>query len=76
MIGVSLDNQGPEVVKRFMADFRMTYCVVLGDVMLMQAFGGTAIPTTVVINRAGHIVARHVGFTPRETFENEIQPLL
>jgi thiol-disulfide isomerase/thioredoxin len=76
VIGVSLDNQGPEVVKRFIADFQMNYRVVLGDVMLMQAFGGTAIPTTVVINRAGHIVARHVGFTPRETFENDIKPLL
>ena len=54
----------------------MNYRVVLGDVALMQAFGGTAIPTTVVINRAGKIVARHVGFTPRETFEKEIKPLL
>ena len=76
VIGVSLDNQGPEVVKRFMADFEMNYRVVLGDVMLMQAFGGTVIPTTVVINRVGNIVARHVGFTPRETFEKEIKPLL
>jgi thiol-disulfide isomerase/thioredoxin len=76
VIGVSLDDQGPAVVKRFMADLQMNYRVVLGDVVLMQAFGGTAIPTTVIINRAGKIVARHVGFTPRETFEKEIQPLL
>jgi thiol-disulfide isomerase/thioredoxin len=76
VIGVSLDDQGPVVVKHFMADFEMNYRVVLGDVVLMQAFGGTAIPTTVIINRAGKIVARHVGFTPRETFEKEIKPLL
>jgi thiol-disulfide isomerase/thioredoxin len=76
VIGVSLDDQGPVVVKHFMADFEMNYRVVLGDVALMQAFGGTAIPTTVIINRAGKIVARHVGFTPRETFEDEIKPLL
>jgi thiol-disulfide isomerase/thioredoxin len=76
VIGVSLDDQGPVVVKHFMADFEMNYRVVLGDVALMQAFGGTAIPTTVIINRAGKIVARHVGFTPRETFEKEIKPLL
>jgi thiol-disulfide isomerase/thioredoxin len=76
VIGVSLDSQGPAIVKRFMADLEMNYRVVLGDVALMQAFGGTAIPTTVVINRAGNIVARYVGFTPRETFEKEIKPLL
>ena len=49
-----------------MADFGMNYRVVLGDLMLLQAFGGTAIPTTVVIDRAGDIAARHVGFTPRK----------
>ena len=76
VIGVSLDNQEPAVVRRFMADFGMNYRVVLGDLMLLQAFGGTAIPTTVIIDRAGDIVARHVGFTSRQTFENEIKPLL
>ena len=76
VIGVSLDNQEPAVVRRFMADFGMNYRVVLGDLMLFQAFGGTAIPTTVIIDRAGDIVARHVGFTSRQTFENEIKPLL
>ena len=76
VIGVSLDSQGVAVVRRFLADFEMNYRVVLGDVALMQAFGGTAIPTTVIIDRAGNIVARHVGFTPRETFEREIKPLL
>ena len=75
VIGVSLDNE-PAVVRRFMADFGMNYRVVLGDLMLLQAFGGTAIPTTVIIDRAGDIAARHVGFTPRQTFENEIKPLL
>ena len=75
VIGVSLDNE-PAVVRRFMADFGMNYRVVLGDLMLLQAFGGTAIPTTVIIDRAGDIVARHVGFTSRQTFENEIKPLL
>ena len=75
VIGVSLDNE-PAVVRRFMADFGMNYRVVLGDLMLLQAFGGTAIQTTVIIDRAGDIAARHVGFTPRQTFENEIKPLL
>jgi thiol-disulfide isomerase/thioredoxin len=31
VIGVSLDNQEPAVVRRFMADFGMNYRVVLGD---------------------------------------------
>jgi thiol-disulfide isomerase/thioredoxin len=76
VVGVSLDEQGPTVVKRFMTQFGMNYPVVLGDVRLMQDFGGTAIPTTVIIDRSGNIVAKHVGFATKETFENEIKPLL
>ena len=64
VIGVSLDSQGPAIVKRFMADLEMNYRVVLGDVVLMQAFGGTAIPTTVIINRAGEYRRAARGFHP------------
>ena len=75
MIGVSLDEQGLSVVKQFMKEFGMNYPVVMGDVKLMQDFGGTAIPTTFVIDRSGKIVAKHVGFAAKETFEKEITPL-
>jgi thiol-disulfide isomerase/thioredoxin len=76
VVGVSLDEEGPAAIKRFMKELGINYPIVLGEVGLMQDFGGTAIPTTVVIDRKGNIVARHVGFAPKETFENEIQPLL
>jgi thiol-disulfide isomerase/thioredoxin len=75
VVGVSLDEQGSSVVKQFMKEFGMNYPVVMGDVKLMQDFGGTAIPTTFVIDRSGKIVAKHVGFASKETFENEITPL-
>jgi thiol-disulfide isomerase/thioredoxin len=75
VIGVSLDEQGLSVVKQFMKEFGMNYPVVMGDVKLMQDFGGTAIPTTFVIDRSGKIVAKHVGFASKETFEKEITPL-
>lgn len=76
VVGISLDEGGPAVVKRFMTQFGMNYPVVLGDVGLMKAFGGTAIPTTLIIDRSGNIVSRHIGFAPKETFESEIKPLL
>jgi thiol-disulfide isomerase/thioredoxin len=75
VIGVSLDEQGVSVVKQFMKEFGMNYPVVMGDVKLMQDFGGTAIPTTFVIDRSGKIVAKHVGFASKEMFEKEITPL-
>ena len=77
IVGVSLDEQGPAVVKPFMKQFGMNYPVVMGDDKIIEDFGGIqAIPTTFVIDRSGKITAKHVGFAPVETFEQEIAPLL
>lgn len=77
VIGVSLDQQGPGVVKDFMEHFGMNYPVVMGDQAVVDAFGGIeGIPTTFVIDREGHIVAKHVGYTAKEDFERAIKPLL
>jgi peroxiredoxin len=76
VVGVSLDERGLAAVKKFMNDFGMNYPVVMGNLKLMEEFGGTAIPTTFVIDRSGRIVTKHVGFAPKETFEKDIAPLL
>ena len=77
IVGVSLDEQGPAVVKPFMQQFRVNYPIVMGDEKIAQDFGGvTAIPTTFIIDKTGNIVKKHVGFTPKENFEKEITPLL
>jgi thiol-disulfide isomerase/thioredoxin len=76
VVGVSLDEQGPAVVKSFITQFGMNYPVVMGDAKIVQDFGGIrAIPTTFIIDRSGKIVARHIGFAPKETFEKKIIPL-
>lgn len=77
IVGVSLDEQGPAVVKPFMKQFSMNYPVVMGDDKIIEDFGGiSAIPTTFVIDKSGKITAKHVGYAPVETFEQEIAPLL
>jgi thiol-disulfide isomerase/thioredoxin len=76
VVGVSLDERGTSVVKQFMKDLGMNYPVVMGNLKLMEDFGGTAIPTTIVIDRSGKVVAKHVGFATKETFEKDIAPLL
>ena len=43
VVGVSLDEQGPSVVKQFMTRFAMNYPVVMGNLKIMQDFGGTGI---------------------------------
>ena len=60
-----------------MKQFSMNYPVVMGDDKIIEDFGGiSAIPTTFVIDKSGKITAKHIGFAPVETFEQEIAPLL
>ena len=77
IIGVSLDQQGPGVVKPFVRELRMNYPVVMGDEKIVSDYGGIeAIPTTFIIDRQGEVVTAHQGFRDSATFEAEIRPLL
>jgi thiol-disulfide isomerase/thioredoxin len=77
VVGVSLDQQGPEVVKKFVKQFGVNYPIVIGNEKVAEAYGGIyAIPTTFVIDRQGRIASRHMGYDDKTVFEKEIQPLL
>ncbi len=77
VIGVSLDQQGPSVVKSFMRSFGMNYPVVMGTPKIVLDYGGiTAIPTTFVIDRQGNVVTAYQGAMDQATFESVIGPLL
>ena len=77
LVGVSLDREGPEVVKKFMTDQKINYQIVLGDEKIAEAFGGVeAIPTTFIIDRQGTIRYRKVGAMPAGEFEAVVTPFL
>ena len=77
VVGVSLDEEGPSVVKPFMKRNKINYPIVMADTRIADLFGGVeGIPTTFVIDRDGKIAAKHVGLTSKSAFEKEIKPLL
>jgi thiol-disulfide isomerase/thioredoxin len=77
VVGVSVDQGGADVIKPFVKKFGMNYPVLVADDKVQQAFGGfDAIPVTLVIDRQGRIVKRHLGLTEKDEFEAEIKPLL
>ena len=77
IIGVSLDQRGPGVVKPFIGRFGVNYPVVMGNEQIVSDYGGVeAIPTTFIIDRQGKVVTVHQGFTDNATFEAEIRSLL
>jgi peroxiredoxin len=77
IIGVSLDQRGPSVVKPFIGRFGVNYPVVMGNEQIVSDYGGIeAIPTTFIIDRQGSVITIHKGFTDNANFEAEIRSLL
>lgn len=77
IVGISLDRGGPELVKKFIAQNKINYPIVMADETIADAFGGIeGIPTTFVIDRAGKIQLKEVGFVETAEFEKRIKPLL
>ncbi|MFN2476416.1 MAG: TlpA family protein disulfide reductase [Chthoniobacterales bacterium] len=77
IVGVSLDEKGPGVVKPFVAKMGINYPVVMGDPKTAAEYGGIGVvPTTFIIDRNGKLAAQHEGDAERATFESEIKPLL
>jgi thiol-disulfide isomerase/thioredoxin len=77
IVGVSLDQAGPEVVKAFAGKAGINYPLVMGDDAVVAAFGGVeGIPTTFLIDRAGQIRDRKVGLVPTAEYEQRIRAVL
>jgi len=77
VVGLSLDQGGPELVKRFVERFKINYPVVMADEKIVKEFGSVeAVPTTFIIDREGRIAGKHIGFAEKAVFEREIKSLL
>jgi peroxiredoxin len=77
IVGVSLDRGGLDIVRRFIADEKVNYQVVLGDDKTVEAFGGVeAIPTTFIIDRNGVVRYRKVGAMETAQFEAVLESFL
>lgn len=77
VLGVSMDDEGWEVVKPFLAEMGVNYRVVIGNDATAQIYGGVdALPTTFLIDRNAKIAAVHIGLASKKVFEDGIQQLL
>jgi thiol-disulfide isomerase/thioredoxin len=77
IVGLSMDEAGPKVVKDFMAKFSITYPMLMADDAVVSAFGSMdSIPTTFLIDRSGQIRDKKVGAVPTEEYERRIAELL
>jgi thiol-disulfide isomerase/thioredoxin len=77
IVGMSVDQAGPEVVREFGRRNQVNYALVMADEAVVGAFGGVeAIPTTFLIDRDGQIRDRKVGAMETTEYEKRVKALL
>lgn len=77
VLGVSMDEDGWEVVKPYLAKAKINYRILLGNDDVAAQYGGVeSLPTTLVIDKAGNIHRKHEGLVSRSEYEKDIVALL
>ncbi len=77
ILGLSVDHQGVEVVRRFVKKNALPWTTALADERALSAFGEVrAIPTAILIDREGRIAGRLVGYQDEARLRAAVKPLL
>jgi len=77
VLGVSMDEDGWDSVRPYMAQHKLNYPVVIGGDTIERMFGGVDdLPTTFLMDRNGSIAKKHIGLISKNTWEDEITALL
>src|SRR5690606_16998840 len=76
VIGVAMDDDRSEVT-RFLAQYPVSYPIVMGDAKFAGQFGGVlGLPLTYLIDPQGRVVARYQGEADLAKMEAKIAELL
>lgn len=77
-VGVSLDEEGFDIIRPFVDDFMMQYPQIWDPkAELGEAFGGVyALPVTFVVDADGTILAGHAGLFPLEEYRPDLERLV
>jgi peroxiredoxin len=77
VLGVSMDDEGWDVVRPFLKELSINYRVMIGNDATASEYGGVdSLPTTFLIDREGKIAAVHVGLAAKKDFEDGVNELL
>ena len=71
IIGISLDETGPDSVLRFAESFKINYPLVMATTKIFMDYQpGNLIPATIIIDKKGKIRKRHVGYMDKATLKS------
>lgn len=77
IVGVSVDEEDPQDVKKFAEHFGINYPIVMASSEIVAEYGGVAaLPTLFVVNTDGKVVQKHQGLYAPELYETEVRLLL
>jgi len=76
VIGVSEDEAGVDVVRRFAAEHKVNYPIVMMTPEIEKLYPGIgALPTSFIVDRESRVVQKHVGMLTARTTESETRHL-
>jgi cytochrome c biogenesis protein CcmG/thiol:disulfide interchange protein DsbE len=77
VLGISMDEEGWEVVKPYLDRAKINYRMAIGNDMMAQHYGGVeSLPTSFLIDRDGKIAAVHVGLVSKGDYQTDIEQLV
>lgn len=77
VVGMSVDQQGPAIVARFIEKKAINYPVLLAESKTTHDFGGIyGIPVAFLVNKTGNVVKKYTGFINQSILEKDIRSLL
>ena len=79
ILPISIDKRGASAVQPYLTEHKLTFAALLDQRQeVARQFGVRGTPTTVVVNRAGHIIAHGMGPADMESsaFQQYLQALL
>ena len=77
VIGLSVDQGGREVVKKFIEKMKIHYSVLMADEAVSDAFGGVSgIPVSFLVASDGSMIRKYFGYVDHKVLERDIKELL
>lgn len=76
VIGISVDEEGPEIVAEFIKKQSIAYPVLMADLKTVKNFSAYSIPVVFLVNKSGNVVKRYTGYVQRQILEKDVQSLL
>lgn len=77
IIGLVVDDDDEDAIKKFAGDFRINYPVAIATDELRMEYGGIpALPTSFLLDAEGRVVQKHEGLRDPVLYEVEIRSLL